>query len=336
MKEIVSVILDHVNGRVPAQYEQVDATKREQAINKAFLDVLGMETYTKQGFLRAVRRNEARVYEIIEEIIQSGVQRAATLNPFFSRFVDFRNVAIGDSREFFVDSRVPLIVSEVARNHSIKKQRREPGTSYTLATKTFSIGIYEPLDRIASNRVTWAEGLKEVDLAVQDHIVELASSAFFQSLDQLPTEFIVRGSYSHEAITDLCETVSTVNNEKAIILGSKAALARLQGKTQIPYSDSRIDERHAKGFNTYFESYECVELPNYVKRGTIDLQLPSNKVFVVAGSDKPVKVTYEGEEVRREINQENQSTTRVQELSLFFNAGIGVVHGAAIGVIELA
>ena len=336
MKEIVSVILDHVNGRIPAQYEKIDAAKREQAINKSFLELFGMENYNKQQMLKAMRRNEVAVFEIIEEIIQSGIQRATTMNPIFARFCDFRNVPLGDSREFFVESKVPLIVSEVARNHSIKKQRREPGTSYNLVTKTFAVGIFEVLDRILANRITWAEGLKEIDLAVQDHIVEVANSVFFQSLNELPSEYIVRRSYNHENIVDLCEKVSTVNREKAIILGSKAALARLQGKTQIPYSDSRIDERHAKGFNTFFESYECVELPNYVKRGTDELQLPSNKVFVVAGSDKPIKITYEGEEVRREIGNENDSTTRVQELSLFYNCGIGVVHGAAIGVIELA
>ena len=68
MKDLAKVILGHVNGNIPTEYAEVSKADREEAIRKAFLKQLGLETYSAKEFKKAFRRNEVAVFELIETI----------------------------------------------------------------------------------------------------------------------------------------------------------------------------------------------------------------------------------------------------------------------------
>ena len=70
MKDLTKVILAHVNGNVPAEYAEVSKKDREEAIRKAFLKQLGLETYSAKEFKKASLGIPDAVMEVLEPQIE--------------------------------------------------------------------------------------------------------------------------------------------------------------------------------------------------------------------------------------------------------------------------
>ncbi len=335
MKDLSKVILAHVNGQTPAQYSDVEPAKREDAIRKAFLAELGLETYSQKTFRKAFRKNEVAIYEVIEEIIADDI-KGIDGNPFFNQFVETKNLDLGDTNEFFVEGANALIVSEISGgNWNLKRQRVEGGASFMVYTKVYGIAIYDYVERVASGRVDFAKFIALVSKAVQDKIEDLAHSTLLVSLSKLPAEFQVSGSYDEEAILTMCSKVESANQEAPVLVGTKTALSKLQGRSTLPMSDTQLNERASKGFVTLWNSYRCIELTNNVRTGTFEEVLSNDEIYVMSADDKPVKLVLEGGEVVRE-NSGEEVVDRSMGLALMFKAGVACAHSKVLGRITLA
>ena len=97
------------------------AVSKEEAnakIVEVFQNVLGIDKNSRPGDVRkAVRRNQALVFDIIEETIQSLLITGWGEDPFFQKYVDQRNLALGDKNEFYTEDDSILSVMRVAGNH---------------------------------------------------------------------------------------------------------------------------------------------------------------------------------------------------------------------------
>ena len=171
--------------------------------------------------------------------------------------------------------------------------------------------------------------------AVELKIQEIAHTTLQASLDAIPSQFVFNGSYNEEGILAIASKVESVNAEAPILVGTKSALAKLQNKTMVGLSDAQRDEKARKGYLTSWNGYECVELQNFVRRGTFDEVLANDTVYVMTGSEKPVKVILEGAQVVRERSG-MEKADRSQELTLQFKAGVAVVHSTVLGRVTLA
>ena len=172
--------------------------------------------------------------------------------------------------------------------------------------------------------------------AVELKIQEIAHTTLQASLDAIPSQFVFNGTYNEEGILAIASKVESVNAEAPILVGTKSALAKLQNKTVVGLSDAQRDEKARKGYLTSWNGYECVELQNFVRRGTFDEVLSNDTVYVMsAGGDRPCKVILEGAQVVRERSG-MEKADRSQELTLQFKAGVAVVHSTVLGRITLA
>ena len=335
MNKLSEVILAHVNGQAPAEYSNIEPAKREDAIRKAFLAEMGLETYSQREFRKAFRKNEIAIYEIIEEIIADDI-KGIDGNPFFSQFCEVKNLDLGDTQEFFVEGANSLIVSEISGgNWNLKRQRVENGSAFMVYTKTYGVSVYDFVERVASGRCDFAKFIALVTEAVQLKIEELAHTTLLLSLSKLPAEFQVSGSYDEEAILGVCSKVQSVNQEEPILVGTKTALSKLQGRSLVAMSNEQLNERASKGYTTLWNSYTCVELTNNVKKGTFDEILSNNEIYVMSSNDKPIKVVLEGGEVVKE-NSGEEMVDRTMNLSVMFKAGVACAHSKVIGRITLA
>ena len=129
--------------------------------------------------------------------------------------------------------------------------------------------------------------------------------------------------------------VESVNGEAPIFVGTRAALAKLQNKTVVGLSDAQRDEKARKGYNTYWNGYECVELQNFVKRGTYDEVLSNDVIYVMGAQDRPIKTVLEGAQIVRELTG-TEKADRSQEMTLQFKMGVAVVHSSVLGRVTLA
>ena len=335
MKDLTKVILGHLNNNVPAEYAEVSKADREEAIRKAFLKQLGLETYTQKEFKKAFRRHEIAVFELIETIISDSI-KGVDGNAFFQQFCETKNIDLGDANSFWIEGANELVVSQFSGNHyNIKRQRVENGSEFVVSTRDYGVAVYGYVEQIASGKIDWAKLVALVSEAVELKIQEVAHSTLQASLDAMPSQFVFNGSYNEDGIMAVVNKVEAVNAEAPVLVGTRAALAKLQNKTVVGLSDAHRDEKAQKGFITYWNGYECIELQNFVRRGTFDEVLSNDTVYVLAGSDRPVKVVLEGAEVVRERSGMEKSD-RSQELTLQFKAGCAVVHSAVLGRVTIA
>lgn len=98
--------------------QQVSKAEANAKIVEMFQGVLGLDKNSKPAEVRkAIRRNQALVFDIIEEAVQSLLVTGWGNDPFMMRYVDMRNLALGDKNEFYTEDNSILSVMRVAGNH---------------------------------------------------------------------------------------------------------------------------------------------------------------------------------------------------------------------------
>ena len=115
------------------------AVSKEEAnakIVEVFQGVLGITKDSKPAEVRrAVRRNQALVFDIIEETVQNLLVTGWGNDPFFQKYVDQRNLALGDKNEFYSEDNSILSVMKVAgSHHDIIRQRLGAGSVTSIST----------------------------------------------------------------------------------------------------------------------------------------------------------------------------------------------------------
>jgi hypothetical protein len=115
---------------------KVSKEEANAKIVEVFQGVLGVDKNSRPADVRrALRRNQALVFDIIEETIQSLLITGWGNDPFFQKYVDQRNLALGDKNEFYSEDDSILSVMKVSGNHhDIIRQRLGAGTVQSIST----------------------------------------------------------------------------------------------------------------------------------------------------------------------------------------------------------
>ena len=98
--------------------QKVTKAEANAKIVEVFQGVLGLDKNAKPAEVRkAIRRNQALVFDIIEETVQTLLVTGWGNDPFMMKYVDQRNLALGDKNEFYAEDDSVLSVMRVAGNH---------------------------------------------------------------------------------------------------------------------------------------------------------------------------------------------------------------------------
>lgn len=336
--KISELIYENVKGEIPTQFSNLTKKEREDKIRGLILNELGLETYDKKAFRRAVREKEALVFNIIEELCDQVLADGEyAKSAFYNNFVDLRNLSLGDKNEFYVENHNKLEVSELAPgNFALKRRRVDRGQSFSLDMKVWGIKIYEELDRIISGRTDFAYLINLVLEAVDKHLSDLAESTFMSALKVLPTGFTYNGTYDEDAIIKVAQHVQASNNGvKPRIVGTDMAIAKLQGSQDVAVqSESMKNEVNQRGIMKMWKGYECFPIAQGHKIGTFDFTMPEDELFFLVGDSKIVKMVLEGETMIKETKDYENADNTV-EYSLVYRANACVAFSNLIGHITL-
>ena len=116
--------------------QEVSKEEANKKIVEVFQGVLGITKDSKPADVRrAIRRNQALVFDIIEETVQNLLITGWGNDPFFQKYVDQRNLALGDKNEFYSEDDSILSVMKVSGNHhDIIRQRLGAGNVQSIST----------------------------------------------------------------------------------------------------------------------------------------------------------------------------------------------------------
>ncbi len=310
-------------------HDKFSINDANEVLKNVFIELNGGST--KLDY-KAMRRNGAQMFEILEEILQNTVLEGLPEDNFFKQFVEYKNLALGDQNSFYVPDKTMLVISEIADGtQSLRRQRLDVGTNVSIPVSWKGIKIYEHLSRLLSGRVDFNEMLEALEEAFRLKINEDIYTAFTSAFTSLPTGFTSSGSFDEDTLLDLIEHIEAATGKSAIISGTRKALRKV---TTAIISDSAKEEMYKMGFYGSFNGTPMVRIKQVHTVGTYTFKLSENDLYITTGDEKPVKFITEGE--MRIINGDalsNQDLT--QEYFSATQYGTGIVITDLFGKYQL-
>lgn len=343
-KELAQFMIANYKGQVtvPAHFsvEGKPATA-EQAITNAFHQIMGTnQDSTIMDYKRALRNPQVQLglFAVIEEVLNEGFIKEEWQIPFFEQFVETRSQARGDKTVFYVKSRNEVVVSRVAKDGKVEldRQRFDEGHELTVKTETYAVKVYEHLARIMLGRSTWGEFVAKMYEAKERFIAEKCYATFANVVENLPNQFVHRGSYDAAKIKEVIRNVKLLSGASSVtLLGTELALEALTQDDSIKYLGSADvqNEIYRTGRLGFWHGNPCIELQNGFKTGTgLEEMVLSDKVVYIIPNveEKPCKLVLEPELL--DINEANFARVDdAVELAIRFSFGVNVITGNAIG-----
>lgn len=287
--DIVRLAVDIYNGR-PAGNYSIDQSM--DVLHKALIDANNGKDHIDR---RDVRDGKCgALFSIIEEVITKTVIDGLQGNEFFMNFVEYKNLADGDTNEFFIpDNSLPYVTNVSRGTQGLRRQRLNGGTKLSVSMSTYGAKVYEELDRTLSGRADINTLITKVGTAITKKQYEDIFAAWTSIVgdDNDPIYIPVAGSYSEDALLTLCEHVEVNNGATPVIMGTRSALRRIQTAN---ISESAKEDMYKMGFYGYFNGIPMMRINQIHATNTDNFMLPDNQLYVVGVNTKPIKYVNEG------------------------------------------
>lgn len=315
-------------------------------ITTMFKKIIGCdENSSKAEVRKAIRKNQQVLFDLIEEVVPNLLQSGWQDNPFFNEFVETRNIDIGDQNVFYTEDDTILTVSKVSGNHwDLDRQRLGKGTTFSVATSWYGIAVYSEYEKLLTGLEDFATFVTKLYEAVDRFVNESIYEAFVSAASELPGgaggagQWVKTGDLgdaTKDAFMTLIEDVQMATGMDVVIMGTKAALSKLEGMQKIDWvSDEMKQERYTTGRLGYFEGTRLVEIRQGFKLNDTTHRLVNDKqLFIMpVGDNKFVKVVNEGQPEMRQVQDNVTNQDMTYDFRYMFKIGVGVQIGLRFGV----
>lgn len=301
-------------------------------------DVLHGEKYN----YRTYRKYKNDIFEIIETVLDQTLPEGWNENEFFNRFVETIRVDLGDKNEFYAEDNGNFIVSKFSGNHwDTIRERMDMGKSFSVETSWWEVHFYNEFERFMKNIDSWTKLMDKARKSFLQAFQNAVYAAFADMSDMAPEGFVGHGALSTDTerdnLLELIEKVETANGVKPVLVGTGAALRKLQkniDENWIP--ESAKEERKRNGVISSWEGYDLMPIPQVFKQGTFDFALSTTKILIVATNAKPIKFVFEGDSRLKETNDNRDNMDMTLEGQIQVKAGLAAVTSDVIGHWDLA
>ncbi len=328
-KNLIKLAVDSYKGRVAGNYSVDDS---QETLRQALIEMNGGSNKMDYKKFRAGASNG--IFELIEEILtKTVIEGLPDSCPLFN-YVDFRNLAEGDSNIFEIKDHGVFVVADIAHGtQGLRRQRLTGGEELTVKTQLKGVKIYEELRRILAGRIDFNEFIDKVAEAftkkINNDIYEATKAAF----DGLVAPYKESGSFSEDKLAAIIDHVEADTGLKATILCSKQAARKITGVKGAD-ANSAKEDLYNMGYFGHFYTTPIIVMDNAHKEGTTEFIL-SNDLYIVASDDKFVKFVTEGDTLILNTPSENNADLS-QEYLMTQQYGLKVIFSAQFGEYQLS
>ena len=320
--------------------QEVSKEEANKKIVEVFQGVLGITKDSRPGDVRrAIRRNQALVFDIIEETVQNLLVTGWGNDPFFQKYVDQRNLALGDKNEFYTEDDSILSVMKVSGNHhDIVRQRLGAGTVESLATYWCTVKVYAEFERVVTGAEEFAKFVTKMYEAYDRYVKNALYDAMIGYSTKLTGDFKKTGSVTTENLNALCELVSTATGYPVMIMGTQTALSKVIALQNGQYiSDAMKDEHYRTGTLGMWEGKELVAIPQVFEKGKVgQYKIDNTLIWIMPVTDlKFIKLVNEGDTQLRAITDKDENMDMTYEQELQTKLGVGVMLNSKFGVYDI-
>lgn len=325
---VVDLAKQIIANDIPREYTTSDA---QEALRQSLIEANGGSAKINP---RTFRNMEC--YDIIEKIIDLSIEEGLTGNEFWNTLVESVKVDNGDRNEFYVEDTSFFIVSEIGRgNQGIRRQRYQSGSSITLAPHSYAVRTYEHMDRIMSGRIDFTKFVKLVGDSFVNDMLQRVYEMFMSinaTTDGMYNDVYKSGTYDEDTLLNIIDHIQADTGATPIILGSRPALRNLKMTVMSHEAESSL---YNTGYYGKFYGVDTVVVPQRNKVGTHDFIFPDDRLYVMAGDDKPIKSVEEGDAWmdERDFNVNGDLT---REYCTIKRVGLGLLLRYAIGTYIIA
>lgn len=334
-KEIVKLALDTMRNSVSGNFS---AKEGSEVLRQAFIEMNGgSDKLTVKSF-----RDHPQLFQLIEEVMPIMIQEGLRGDELAFNMVDYRNLAEGDQNRFWTEDNSDLIVAKIADGStSIRRQRLNVGQYINIDTEMHAIKVYEELNRLLAGRVDFNT---LVDRLTRSYTRDMRNQilAAFEGVTATTTglnaTYVKTGTFSAATLRELIDHVEASTGEKATILGTKAGLGKIvdsDANAVALTAASAKEDLYNLGYFGKFYATPMVSMRQVHKPGTDAFAINDNKIYVMAGNDKPIKFVREGEGLMVATDAFSNADL-TQEYLYGEKYGIGVIFNQKMGIYTLA
>ena len=301
-------------------------------------DVLHGEKYN----YRTYRKYKNDIFEILETVLDQTLPEGWKENEFFDRFVETIRVDLGDKNEFYAEDNGYFTVSKFSGNHwDTIRERMDMGKSFSVETSWWEVHFYNEFERFMKNIDSWTKLMDKARKSFLQAFQNAVYAAFSRMSDMAPEGFVGHGSLAtdtdRDALLELIDKVETANGVKPILVGTGAALRKLQKNIDENWiAQSAKEERKNNGIVSSWEGYDLMPIPQVFKQGTFDFALSTTQILIVATNAKPIKFVFEGDSRLKETTDNRDNMDQTLEGQVQVKAGLASVTSDVIGYWDLA
>lgn len=321
----------------------IQAVSKEEAnakIVEVFQNVLGIDKNSRPADVRrAVRRNQTLIFDIIEETVQNLLVSGWGNDPFFQKYVDQRNLALGDKNEFYSEDESILSVMRVAGNsHDIIRQRLGAGKVQSISTYWCAVKVYAEFERVVTGAEDFATFVNKMYEAYDRYVKNTLYDAMIGYATALTGQFKKTGSLTADNLNALCDLVSTATGYPVMIMGTRTALSKVTALQNSLYiSDVAKEEHRTKGLLGMWEGKELVEIPQVFEKNKIgSYKIDNTLLWIMPMTDiKFIKLVNEGDTQLRSITDKDTNMDYTFESEMATKLGVAVMLNSAFGVWDI-
>ena len=289
--EIVKLAVDLCNDSVNTKFTGGTSRKEQMEILRNKLVEINGGTKLKYKNLR----DNTELFKIIETILEGADVQGFEESEFLDAFVDYRNVALGDQNDFYVEDNSLFVVANKARGiGSTLRQRINKGTNVTVPTEFYDISAYAEAQRLLSGRIDIVEFIEKIKRSFKENRLSTIYSAMYAGLNGIPAAFKHTGTFLETNLMNIISHVEAATGETAMLVGTKTALSKI---TTAVVSDEAKERYAQMGFYGVFNGTDMLMMKQSHKVGTYDFAISDNDIWVITNGNKFIKFVTEGETV---------------------------------------
>lgn len=334
-REIVKLALDTMQNKVSGNFSAKDGS---EAIRQAFIELNGSsDKLTMKSF-----RDHPQLFQLVEEVMPIMIQEGLKGDEVMFNLVDYRNIAEGDQNRFWTEDNSDFIVAKIADGStSIRRQRLNAGQSVTIDTEMRAIKVYEELSRLLAGRVDFNTLVDRLTRSFTRNMRNEILAAFegvTADTTGLNATYVKTGSFDAATLRTLIDHVEAATGTQATIVGTKAGLSKVIDSSDNAIalaSDAAKEALYDLAYLGKFYGTPMVSMKQVHKPGTDTFAINDNKIYVMAGGDKPIKLVREGEGLM--IATDAYSTADLTQAWLYGEKyGLGVIFNQRMGIYTLS
>lgn len=319
MNKVLELCMDVRNNKSSVEGQTVEQRKQDMV---ELFSVL----------LKDYDRNKVEINAIIKENVNEVLK--VKVGGALDIIADVSYVGHGEKKDYNVRNG-RLKVEYVALGSEIRRQKIYKG-KITAQPRALGAAVYAEFDDILAGRAeAFTDMIDEIAEAINTEVMKTIQDSFVTAMGSAPTANKYSGAFSLAQLRTVANTVSAYG--RPVIVGTAVALANITSDTnfQSAMSDNMKDSFNRDGFIGVWEGKALVQLPNtFTDEKNTDWVLNNKLLYVLpVGTDKPVKVTFEG--TAEMLEQQSYEDGSIEKKTLQ-KVGVNVLQVHNLGLVTIS